>query len=70
MDQSLPSGARTLKAVERRSEVRFEGELQASFNFSDTGGEWVVPSSPLEGADADKLVSGYQVNAVPISSTA
>lgn len=38
MDASVPNGVSALKALERRSEARFEGGLTASFTISDSSG--------------------------------
>ena len=43
MDASGPDGVGSLKAVERRSEVRFESGLKATFTISDNRGVRVVP---------------------------
>ncbi len=48
MDTPVPAGASALKAVDRRSEARFEGGLAASFTMpSATGGVRVVPCTIL-----------------------
>jgi len=58
MDAPVPSGISALKVVERRSEVRFEGELQASFTLSDAGGVRVVPCLIVSlSASAMRIVS-------------
>lgn len=43
MDTPVPNGAAALRAVDRRSEARFEGGLKASFTMPDVGGVRVVP---------------------------
>lgn len=67
MDQSLPSGAPTLKAVARRSEVHFEGQLQAGPTTSVAGGVRVVPGS-IAGlcAAAMRIASCHQMRVLPI----
>lgn len=43
MDTPVPRGASALKAVNRRSEVRYEGGMRASFTMPDPRGVRVVP---------------------------
>jgi len=45
MNAPVPSGVSALRAVDRRSEVRFEGELKASFTMSGADGVRVVGCS-------------------------
>lgn len=57
MDTPALTGASALKAVERRSEARFEGGLKSSFTLSEAGSVRVVPCT-IESLSASAMRIG------------
>lgn len=57
MNTPVPAGASALKAIERRSEVRFEGGLKSSFTVPAAAGVRVVPCT-IESLSASAMRVG------------